>query len=105
MGAKPHDTDTDLAVQEAPPDLARPKKYKVILHNDDYTTMEFVVDVLKRFFSKSQDEAMKIMLDVHEKGSGICGVYSHEIAETKIAQVHEHARASGYPLKCSMEPV
>jgi ATP-dependent Clp protease adaptor protein ClpS len=99
------DTDADVAVQEGPPDVAIPRKYKVIIHNDDYTTMDFVVDVLKRFFAKVQEEAVQIMLAVHEQGRGVCGVYTYEIAETKVAQVHEYARYSGYPLKCSMEPV
>ena len=99
------DSDADLAVQDAPPDLNEPRKYKVIMHNDDYTTMDFVVEVLRRFFSKSQEEAVKIMMEVHELGRAVCGVFTHEIAETKIAQVHEFARFSGHPLKCSMEPL
>jgi ATP-dependent Clp protease adaptor protein ClpS len=104
-GMSESDTDADVAVQEGPPDVAVPRKYKVIMHNDDYTTMDFVVDVLKRFFAKNQEEAVQIMLAVHEQGRGVCGVFTFEIAETKIAQVHEYARYSGYPLKCSMEPI
>ncbi len=98
-------TESDVAVKEGPPDVTGPRKYKVILLNDDYTTMDFVVEVLKRFFSKTGEEAVAVMLQVHEEGKGVCGVYSHEIAETKVAQVHEFARTGGYPLKCTMEPL
>jgi ATP-dependent Clp protease adaptor protein ClpS len=96
-------TESDIAVQEGPPDVDVPRKYKVIMLNDDYTTMDFVVEVLKRFFAKTGEEAVQIMLQVHELGRGVCGVYSREIAETKVAQVHEFARNAGFPLKCSME--
>lgn len=78
--------------------------YRVLMHNDDYTTMDFVVAVLVVIFGKPFDEAERIMLNVHRKGVGICGVYPQEIAETKIAQVHERAQESGFPLRCSMEP-
>ncbi len=74
------------------------------MHNDDYTTMEFVVSVLITVFQKEISVATKIMLDVHHRGAGQCGVYSKAIAETKIDQVHELARQAGYPLRCSMEP-
>ncbi|HWR98084.1 MAG TPA: ATP-dependent Clp protease adaptor ClpS [Candidatus Methanoperedens sp.] len=80
-----------------------PPRYRVLLHNDDYTTMEFVVAVLEGIFGKSPAEAFRIMMHVHEHGIGICGLYPHEIAETKIALVHDRARAGGFPLRASME--
>jgi ATP-dependent Clp protease adaptor protein ClpS len=80
-----------------------PPMYRVLLHNDDYTTMEFVVEILMYVFSKSPESAAKIMLNVHHKGVGVCGSYPHEIAETKVDTVHNLARESGYPLRCSME--
>ena len=80
-----------------------PPRYRVLLHNDDYTTMEFVVEILMYVFSKSPESAAKIMLNVHHKGVGVCGSYPHEIAETKVDTVHNLARESGYPLRCSME--
>ena len=81
----------------------RPSLYKVLLLNDDYTPMEFVVLVLERFFSKSREDATRIMLHVHHKGVGICGVYTFEVAETKVAQVIEFARQNQHPLQCAME--
>jgi ATP-dependent Clp protease adaptor protein ClpS len=81
----------------------RPSLYKVLLLNDDYTPMEFVVHVLERFFGKGQEEATRIMLHVHTHGVGICGVYTYEIAETKVAQVMEFARQHQHPLQCTME--
>jgi ATP-dependent Clp protease adaptor protein ClpS len=80
-----------------------PPRYRVLLHNDDYTTMEFVVEILMYVFSKSPESAAKIMLNVHRMGIGVCGSYPHEIAETKVDTVHNLARESGYPLRCSME--
>ena len=80
-----------------------PPLYRVLLHNDDYTTMEFVVEILMYVFNKSPESAAKIMLNVHHKGIGVCGSYPHEIAETKVDTVHDLARESGYPLRCSME--
>jgi ATP-dependent Clp protease adaptor protein ClpS len=77
----------------------------VLLHNDDYTSMDFVVAVLIDIFRKSREQAMSIMLSVHEKGIGVCGVYTAEVAETKVAMVHARARAEGFPLRCSMEEV
>jgi len=77
--------------------------YRVLLHNDDYTTMEFVVEILVHIFHKSIEDAMRIMLNVHEKGIGVCGVYTYEVAETKVDTVHSIARDHGFPLKCSME--
>lgn len=85
-------------------DLKPPPMFRVILHNDHYTSMDFVVHVLIKVFKKAQDEAVRVMLQVHQKGVGICGTYPHEIAETKVATVHKLAEKNGYPLKCSMEP-
>jgi ATP-dependent Clp protease adaptor protein ClpS len=80
-----------------------PPRYKVLLHNDDYTTMEFVVSVLQNIFHRSKQDATKIMLNVHNDGVGIAGVYSREICETKIAIVHELAKKNEYPLRCTLE--
>ena len=85
-------------------EVKRPPMYKVLLHNDDYTTMEFVVQILKSVFKKSTPEAVRIMLNVHRKGIGVCGAYTAKIAETKVNEVHKRARESGFPLRCSMEP-
>jgi len=80
-----------------------PEMYKVVIFNDDYTTMDFVVEVLITFFNKSASEATKIMLDVHKKGKGICGIYIFDIAVTKVNQVNKYSRANDFPLKCSYE--
>jgi ATP-dependent Clp protease adaptor protein ClpS len=81
----------------------RPPFYKVVLLNDDYTPMEFVVQLLQAIFRKSQDEAVGIMLEVHQKGAGLCGVYTREVAETKVEQVIQFARRNEHPLQCVME--
>ena len=81
----------------------KPSLYKVLLLNDDYTPMEFVVHVLERFFGKAREEATRIMLHVHQKGVGICGVYTFEVAETKVSQVMDFARGNQHPLQCTME--
>ncbi|MCP4715346.1 MAG: ATP-dependent Clp protease adapter ClpS [Deltaproteobacteria bacterium] len=83
--------------------LSEPPLYRVMLHNDNYTTMDFVVQVLETVFNKAQAEANQIMLNVHKQGMGICGVYTGEIAETKVAMVHHLAHENNYPLKCTME--
>ncbi len=83
--------------------LKQPPLYKVLLHNDDYTTMEFVVHVLQSVFNHPEAEATQIMLHVHRKGMGVAGVYSHEVAETKVEEVHSLARTHEFPLRCSME--
>lgn len=80
-----------------------PRMYKVLLHNDDYTTMEFVVEVLVKYFNKNETEATAVMLDVHKKGHGVCGVYIYDIARTKVKQVTEIARNNGFPLRCTYE--
>ena len=84
-------------------EVREPKKYRVLLHNDDYTTMEFVVGILQKVFHKTMDEAHAVMLSVHEKGIGVCGIFTAEVAETKVVQVHDKARKAGFPLRCSME--
>ena len=81
----------------------KPSMYKVLLLNDDYTPMEFVVHVLERFFSKGREDATRIMLHVHQKGVGVCGVYTYEVAETKVTQVMDFARQHQHPLQCTME--
>ena len=81
----------------------KPAMYKVLLLNDDYTPMEFVVDVLERFFSKKNEDAVRIMLHVHQKGVGVCGIYTYEIAETKVTQVVDYARKNQHPLQCTLE--
>ena len=83
--------------------LKKPKLFKVLLHNDDYTTMEFVVFVLMSIFHRSETDAVQIMLHVHKNGIGVAGVYTYEVAETRIAQVEALARQHEYPLRCSME--
>ncbi len=92
-------------VAEGKPQLKEPAKYAVLIHNDDYTTMEFVVEVLRKYFSKTVEEATQVMLHVHKRGKGVAGVYSHDIAETKSFQVETAAVEQGFPLKCSIEKV
>ena len=86
-------------------ELQEPPLYKVILHNDDYTTMDFVVMILEEIFHKSTEEATRIMLNVHHQGRGVAGIYTREIGETKVATVHRLARKNQFPLKCSLEQV
>jgi len=90
-------------VTKTKPKAKRPSRYKVLLLNDDYTPMEFVVHILERFFNKPREEAVRIMLHVHRKGVGICGVFTYEVAETKVSQVIEFARRNQHPLQCTME--
>ncbi len=85
------------------PKTKRPSMYRVLLLNDDYTPMEFVVEVLEVIFKKSHEEAVQIMLHVHQNGVGVCGVYTYEVAETKVAQVLDAARRNQHPLQCTME--
>ncbi len=92
-------------LSEEEQELKEPPMYRVLLHNDDYTTMDFVVYILKTVFGKPEPEAVRIMLNVHRNGIGECGIYPAEIAETKVAMVHYLARKEGFPLKCSMEEV
>lgn len=95
--------DAGLAVKEARPKLKRPPLYRVVLINDDYTPMEFVVEVLETVFGMARNKATRVMLEVHTKGKGICGAYSYEIAETKVAQVTSFAQQQQHPLMCTME--
>jgi ATP-dependent Clp protease adaptor protein ClpS len=92
--------DTDVRTRN---DVSEPTMYKVLLHNDDYTTMEFVVHVLMLVFHKSVEQATRIMLNVHQQGIGVCGLYTYEVAETKVETVTRMARENGHPLKCTME--
>ena len=98
-----HHQDGEIAVQEARPKLKRPSLYRVILNNDDYTPMDFVVEILESFFNINIETATRIMLDVHKSGKGICGIFSREIAETKVAQVNNYSRENQHPLLCTME--
>lgn len=98
-----HDNGQTGVITRTAPKTKKPSLYKVLLLNDDYTPMEFVVVVLERFFNKGRDEATRIMLHVHQKGVGICGVYTFEIAETKVTQVMDFARKHQHPLQCTME--
>jgi ATP-dependent Clp protease adaptor protein ClpS len=97
------DSEGDIDVEERQK-TARPRRYKVVFHNDDYTTMEFVVDVLRHFFHKSETEALHIMLTVHKKGSAVAGIYPRDVAETKVSEVTRHARENGMPLLVTAEP-
>ena len=90
-------------VVKARPRTKKPSMYKVLMLNDDYTPMEFVVDVLQNIFQKNREEATEIMLHVHQKGVGICGVYTYEIAETKVTQTVDYARKNQHPLQCTLE--
>jgi ATP-dependent Clp protease adaptor protein ClpS len=89
---------------ESEVELKHPPRFRVFMHNDDYTSMEFVVQVLSTVFGKSTEEAVQIMLAIHKKGIGLCGVFPAQVAESKIVEVHSQARESGFPLRCSMEP-
>ena len=93
----------DLAVEESKPELKRPPLYRVVLINDDFTPMEFVVDILESIFGMERTRATQVMLEVHTKGKGVCGAYNFEIAETKVAQVMSVARQHQHPLLCTME--
>ncbi|WP_180039753.1 ATP-dependent Clp protease adapter ClpS [Acinetobacter sp. YH12100] len=96
--------DSDLAVQTAPPELKRPPLYAVVLMNDDYTPMEFVIEILQQYFAMNLDQATQVMLTVHYEGKGVAGVYPRDIAETKANQVNNYARSQGHPLLCQIEP-
>ncbi|WP_245582618.1 ATP-dependent Clp protease adapter ClpS [Oceanobacter kriegii] len=98
------DADGNVAVQNADPQLKRPAMYSVIMMNDDYTPMEFVVEVLQRFFSKSPEQATQIMLAVHTKGSAVCAIYTKDVAETKAELVNQYARDCQHPLLCEIAP-
>ncbi len=107
MTERPTDTEQydglELAVEEAQPKVKPPPRYRVVLINDDFTPMEFVVDILESVFGMERTRATQVMLEVHTKGKGICGVFNHEIAETKVAQVMGIANQHQHPLLCTME--
>lgn len=99
-----HDAEHDSGVvTESQKRVEKPPLYKVLLHNDDYTTMEFVVAILQRVFHRSESDAVRIMLAVHQQGAGVAGVYTYEIAEAKVGKVTQLARASEFPLLCTLE--
>ena len=98
-----HRDDGDLAVQEGRPKLKPPPMYKVMLLNDDYTPMDFVIKVLESFFQLDRERATQVMLHVHTKGAGVCGLFTRDIAETKVAQVNDYSRKNQHPLLCTME--
>ncbi len=99
-----HEDDGDIAVQTAPPQLKRPPLYVVVLMNDDYTPMDFVIEILQQYFAMNLDQATQVMLTVHYEGKGAAGVYPRDIAETKANQVNNYARSQGHPLLCQIEP-
>ena len=103
MTGESNQPDYGLVVEADKPKLEEPSLYRVLLLNDDYTPMEFVVDVLQKIFSMDRQQATRVMLEVHTKGEGICGVYTYEIAETKVAQVNSFSRQHEHPLLCTME--
>ncbi len=100
-----HRGDEGLALQEAKPELKEPSMYKVVLLNDDYTPMEFVVSLLEKLFGLDREKATRVMLLVHTHGKGVCGIFTYEIAETKVAQVNEYSQRNQHPLLCDMEEV
>jgi ATP-dependent Clp protease adaptor protein ClpS len=102
-GREERDGHIGVVVEEAAPETKAPPLYKVVLLNDDYTPMEFVVEVLQRFFRMDRENAERVMLEVHVKGKGVCGVFTYEIAETKVAQVLGYSRDNQHPLMCTLE--
>ena len=103
MSKEEEGSEGGLALQESKPELKRPTLYKVVLMNDDYTPMEFVVEVLEVFFRMNREQATHVMLTVHTQGKGVCGIYPRDIAETKAAQVNQYARENEHPLLCEIE--
>ncbi|HKR78001.1 MAG TPA: ATP-dependent Clp protease adapter ClpS [Rhodanobacter sp.] len=97
------DSSHGLAVQAAKPEVAKPPLFQVVLLNDDFTPMDFVVEVLRGFFGLDQERAVQVMLHVHTRGKGVCGVFTREVAETKVTQVNEYSRSHQHPLLCTME--
>jgi len=98
-----HQHDHGLAVESAKPEVIRPPLYQVLLLNDDFTPMDFVVEVLQVFFAMNREKATQIMLHVHTRGKGVCGIFTREVAESKVTQVNEFSRMHQHPLLCSME--
>lgn len=103
MADKPAPPNDELQTLEARPQLKKPPLFKVLLLNDDFTPMEFVVEVLKSFFAMSEETATQVMLHVHTRGVGVCGVYARDIAETKVSLVNKYSREHQHPLLCTME--
>ena len=103
MSESDKEQDGDIAIEATKPKLQKPPLYKVVLMNDDFTPMEFVVEVLQSFFNLGREESTRIMLHVHTRGKGVCGVFTRDIAETKVAQVNQYARECKHPLLCDME--
>jgi ATP-dependent Clp protease adaptor protein ClpS len=98
-----HDSGRGLALETAKPEVARPPLFQVLLLNDDFTPMDFVVEVLRGFFNLDQEQAVQVMLHVHTRGKGVCGVFTREVAETKVTHVNEYSRSHQHPLLCTME--
>ena len=102
-GNKQHSDDQGLSLLEAKPKVKPPRMYQVVLYNDDYTPMEFVVMLLEQLFGMSREKATQVMLHVHTRGKGVCGVFTREVAETKVARANEFSREHQHPLLCAME--
>ncbi len=98
-----NESDHGVLVETGKPEVMPPPRYQVLLLNDDYTPMDFVVEVLQQFFDMDLEKATQVMLHVHTRGRGVCGVYTREVAETKVAQVNEYSRMNQHPLLCTME--
>jgi len=99
----PDRVDGGLLLEEAKPKLKKPSMYKVVLMNDDYTPMDFVISILEGFFGMNRERAIKVMLNVHNNGKGICGIFGRDVAETKVAQVNDYSRTHDHPLMCTLE--
>jgi ATP-dependent Clp protease adaptor protein ClpS len=102
-GPDRQDSDAGVAVQQAKPELLPPPMYRVVMHNDDYTPMDFVVEVLEVIFAMNRQQATRVMLAVHTEGRAVCGIYTRDVAETKAAQVNQYAKESRHPLLCEIE--
>lgn len=100
-----HEPDHGVAVETSKPEVMRPPLFQVVLLNDDFTPMDFVVEVLRSFFAMDQERAVQVMLHVHTRGKGVCGVFTREVAETRVTQVNEYSRNHQHPLLCTMEKV
>ncbi|MCM2680768.1 ATP-dependent Clp protease adapter ClpS [Echinimonas agarilytica] len=103
MSDKNQDLENDVVTADPKIEIKEPSLYKVVLNNDDYTPMEFVIEILQRFFLHNVEQATQIMLNVHHEGKGVCGVYTRDVAETKVVQVNEYSQEHEHPLLCSME--
>ncbi|MEH6587789.1 MAG: ATP-dependent Clp protease adapter ClpS [Halioglobus sp.] len=103
MSKEEQESDGGVALQESKPKLKKPPLFKVVLLNDDYTPMEFVVEILETFFRMNREQATHVMLTVHTQGKGVCGIFTRDIAETKAAQVNQYAKECEHPLLCEIE--